>query len=150
MYGPFAPGTEIAKGDTGGFSTNAVFLKFLLSNEKLAPIQTQAAPRTIDVRDVAKAHILALKAPPTSEVGQKRILIGGPMFWWKDAVELLYETRPAYRDRLSDASEATDHAATSIDNSRAREALGLTEFIDWKDTVQDTADALIEVLKAWA
>ncbi len=120
MFGPFAPGTEIAKGDNGGFSTNGLFLKFLLSNEKLEPLQLQVAPPTVDVRDVAKAHILALKAPSTSEVGQKRILIGGPKFLWKDGVELLYETRPAYRDRLSDASEATNHAAATIDNSRAR------------------------------
>ncbi len=89
VYGPYTPGTQIAKGDYGGLATNALFLKNLLSNEKLEAIQTQAPPPTVDVRDVAKAHILALKAPTTSEVGQKRILIGGPKFLWKDGVEWL-------------------------------------------------------------
>ncbi len=107
----------------------------------------------IDVRDVAKAHILALTSPLTSaspEIGRKRILIGGPNWFWKDAVELLYETRPQYREKLSDASDAVRTDVATIDNSRAKEVLGLTEFVDWKDTVQDTADALIEVLKTWA
>lgn len=74
----------------------------------------------------------------------------GPIFLWKDAVELLYETRPAYRDRLSDASEAIKTDVARADNSRAKEVLGLTEFTDWRDTVQDTADALMEIMKGWA
>lgn len=130
-----------------------IFLKDVLSSNKLPALQLETPPQMIDVRDVAKAHILALTSPLTSAspgIGRKRILVGGPNWFWKDAVELLSETRPQYREKLSDASDAVRTDVATIDNSRAKEVLGLTEFVDWKDTVQDTADALMEVLKTWA
>lgn len=113
-------------------------------------MQTIPLPLAIDVRDAAKAHILALTAPPTSEVGQKRLVIAGFQLSWKDAVEYLNEARPELKGRLPDASEAQKMTIASTDVSRARDVLGLKEYVGWKKTVEDTVDTLLAVEKSWA
>jgi len=148
MYGPFVPGFYIKKGDIGGLATNGFLLDSVLSGKKLEPLQKWPAPFPVDVRDVAKAHILALKSTAKFS-GHKRILVSGPVFNWKDAVLHLAKTRPELKGRLNDVSEVLDHPAATFDNSRAREILGFGERIDWKKTVDDAVDSLLEVEKAW-
>jgi len=95
---------------------------------KLKAVQ-DAMPLTVDVRDVAKAHVLALTAPPTSQVGRKRLLVAGEGFLWKDAVDHLRAVRPELRERLPDPSEAKKLEASIMDVSRTREVLGLDILI---------------------
>jgi len=102
------------------------------------------------VRDAARAHILALRSPPTKEVGKKRLLIAGPNFTWKDAVEHLAVVRPELKPRLPYTSEAKTTPLATLDTSRAKIVLGLDTYIDWKKTVEDTADSIVEVEKSWA
>lgn len=113
-------------------------------------MQLDPLPFTVDVRDVARAHVLALKASPATEVGRKRIAVVGPGFSWKDAVEHLMVARPEVKSRLPDASEAQTMIVASTDTSRARDVLGLDTYIDWKKTVEDTLDTLLAVEKSWA
>jgi nucleoside-diphosphate-sugar epimerase len=54
-----------------------------------------------DVRDVAAAHVLALKSPSTAEVGCKRIFLSSPYdFNYGWLVKFIVEKRPALKDRL--------------------------------------------------
>lgn len=128
-----------------------MFYKNILQQpgSKLPATQAHPVPLTVDVRDVAKAHILALRAPPTSEVGQKRIAVVGPTFSWKDAVEHLVVARPELKGRLPDTSEAQRMTVASTDTSRSRDVLGLDPYIDWKKTVEDTVDSLLALEKVW-
>lgn len=107
-------------------------------------------PVTIDVRDVARAHVLALSAPPSTQVGRKRLAIGGPTLTWKKSAEYLLATRPELKDRVRDLSGDEDIKVATLDTNRAREVLGIAEYIDWKKTVDDTTDCLLELEKEWA
>ncbi|TDL23614.1 NAD-P-binding protein [Rickenella mellea] len=153
FYGPFAPQYQIGKGDVGALSSNGMFYQNVLkvSSGKLPPVQS-VGPINVDVRDVAKAHVLALKSPHTSQVGQKRLFIGdrNQFFSWKDAVEHLKSARPAISDRLPDTSEAQHTKIANVDTSRAAEILGLTTYTPWEKTVEDTAAALLAVEKDWS
>lgn len=110
-------------------------------------------PATLDVRDAARAHILALKAPLTKEAGRKRILLEGPKFTWLDAIEHLKISHPglAEEGRLKDAT-AVKHAKEltilRYDNGRAGSVLGWKEFIPWEKMVDDMIDSILEAEKA--
>jgi nucleoside-diphosphate-sugar epimerase len=52
----------------------------------------------VDVRDVARAHVLALKLPPSST--PKRFILSTSMFTLTDVVALLAEKRPELKERL--------------------------------------------------
>ena len=79
MYGPFIPGTKIAKNDFFGPSTVGLFWQAVLpdggSSVTIGREKHTIAPFNVDVRDVACAHVLALTAPLASEVGRKRIIV---------------------------------------------------------------------------
>ncbi|TDL23616.1 NAD(P)-binding protein [Rickenella mellea] len=150
LYGPFAKQFQIEKGDYAAFSTNGYFYRNVLKVQGKLPAVQQVGPLNVDVRDVAKAHLLALKAPPTSEVGRKRLLVGEQFFTWKDAVEHLKTVRLELKDRLPDTSEAQELTIAKIDTKRAADVLGLTTYTDWKKTVEDTADNLLAIEKNWA
>ena len=152
IYGPFVKGTKIPKGRLETYSTAGAFYRNLFpvggSAIRLKPIQ-ESAPLTVDVRDVAKAHVIALTSPPSSEVGRKRLIIAGRGFFWKEAVDHLRVVRSGLKDRLPDPSEAQFLDVVTLDVSRAREVLGLTEYVDWKKTVEDCADSLLEIEASW-
>lgn len=63
----------------------------------------------VDVRDVAKAHVLALKSPPTSLVGRKRIIFASPHgVSWKSALQYIGEQRPDLRAGLNAGEPPSD------------------------------------------
>ena len=83
VYGPFAPGTKIDKGDIRALSTAALFYQAVLpqggsaSNTIDRTPQSIAAPLTIDVRDVARAHILAHQ-PAAPALSAAALALGRP------------------------------------------------------------------------
>ena len=106
--------------------------------------------RTVDVRDLGKAHVLALTAPPTTVLGKrKRLIVAGKGFFWADAVERIAETRPELTSRLSDISDVVKLPVKKIDPSLAAEVLGLTEYIDWKKSVDDMVTSILSVEESW-
>jgi len=132
--------------DIGAYSTLAFFFQALLSGGKVTTPQFPF-PLTVDVRDVARAHVLALTAPPADQVGRKRLFVAGPPVTWKEASEHLAAVRPELKARLPDLSDARETDIAVIDVSRAREVLGLTDYIGWKKTVEDTTDSLVAAEK---
>lgn len=107
------------------------------------------SPAFIDVRDVARAMVNALDAPPTSQVGRKRMIMSGEWFSAKDAVEYIAQVRPALKDRLSKLAESAPPAPKApVDNTRAREVLKL-EIGDWRDSVIGAIDDLIKLEAEW-
>ena len=71
---------------------------------------------------------------------------------WDVAVKHLYDARPALRDRLPtlEKSPALPGPLSKNDTTRAKEVLGITEYIGWQKTFEDTLDALLEAEVQWA
>ena len=101
----------------------------------------------VDVRDVARAHVLALKVPPSDEV--KRFILSSSTFTWKDAIEVIAEARPELKGRLPaiTGKEAPLPPVAILDTSVTENILGLKNYVKWQDTVLDTIDDLLRVEK---
>ncbi|TFK61592.1 NAD(P)-binding protein [Pluteus cervinus] len=109
-------------------------------------------PYCVDVRDVAKAHVNAALLPrPESrhDVEENRFLVSPWTYTRKDAITYLNKRRPDVKTaKLEDVAELPGVVST-VDTSRAREVLGIKEWIDIQTTVDDTIDDSKEVQKSW-
>lgn len=151
LYGPLAAGFNPPP--TPGYSalSTDLFIYRLLSPTGVFP----ASPHHADVRDVAKAHVLALNSPPTSSVNRKRILFASPHgFDYNATVALIAEKRPELKDRLIKATAptlASDRDRAPIDFERVQQVLGIRkgDFTAIEDTILDTVDSLLAVEKLW-
>ncbi|KAH8114631.1 hypothetical protein DFH11DRAFT_1592236 [Phellopilus nigrolimitatus] len=160
FYGPLAPGYVMPKDDIKALPSAMLLYTIVLpKNPSSVKPLSVSLPETgetlsVDVRDMARAHILAFKAPPTAQVGQKRILVVGPaLATWRDVILYLREARPELKSRLArieDKDEGEMETKTAkFDMSRAKEVLGLDTLIDWRKTVEDTLDCLLAIEKSW-
>lgn len=122
LYGPFARLFQpISPGDWTPFSTN-IYISNLLCPTGGYPI----APPYSDVRDTARAHIEAFKAPLNIK-GRKRILFASPhVVVYKDLLETIKKARPELRERLIQ-TPVPDFPISSfdLDYARIEEVLGI-------------------------
>jgi len=111
----------------------------------------RAPPFNVDVRDVARAHVLALKVPP-SAYEPKRFIISSSRFTWKEAIDFLAQARPELKGRLPviTGKEPAVPPFAILDTSATEKILGLKNYIKWEDTVLDTIDDLLRVEKELA
>lgn len=157
VYGPLAVGVSIPKGNIQALSTTGLFYANVLpsnaSNITLDRSPQTYLPISVDVRDVARAHVLALRSPPANEVGRKRIPIAGPKLTWIDSVIHLRKVMPELASRLPkvapEAEFSESQPSPSVDTSRAKAILGLDQYISWQKTAEDTARSLLEVERSW-
>ncbi|THH12526.1 hypothetical protein EW146_g7609 [Bondarzewia mesenterica] len=140
IYGPGGHGQFI---DTPANGTNVLVYK-LLDGPKGRPLHDQypAIVSFAHVNDIARAHVLALNAPPSNK--PKRIIVVAGHFTWKDATEYLAKKRPELRDRLPviTGKEKVYETAT-YDASSAARLLGLTDYVGWKETLEFTIDYIL-------
>ncbi|KAH9166058.1 NAD-P-binding protein [Lactarius sanguifluus] len=151
IYGPFGPGQVY---DTPATGTNR-HIYALVAGTPGRPVNgydpaTRAPPLNVDVRDVARAHVLALKLPPSESLG--RFILSTSRFTWEDAVELLAEKRPELRERLPviTGNETPVGPFATLDTSKTESVLGMRNYIKWQDTVLATVDDLLRVEKELA
>jgi len=112
----------------------------------------QLPPLFCDVRDVARAHVAALKLARKPASGNiKRYLICGGAFTWKAAVEHLAKAFPDLKPRLASTEKdmPLPGKLSTIDARPAAEDLGIVEYIHWEKTLEDTIKSLLEVEKNW-
>ena len=152
IYGPLGPGQVY---DAPGTGTNE-YVYALIAGACGRPVggydrAMRGPPVSVDVRDVARAHVLALKLPP-SEGSQKRFTLSTSTFRWSEAVELLAEKRPELRERLPVVrAEPTDLGpVATFDTSKTESVLGMKNHVKWQDTVLDTVDDLLRVEKEFS
>ncbi|KAI0271271.1 NAD-P-binding protein [Gloeopeniophorella convolvens] len=142
VYGPAARAEVI---DTVAGSTNMIPYELISRPESaMGVVQQMSMPAFCHVSDVGRAHILALKAPRSEK--PKRIVICGGYFTWAQAVEHLYNVRPQLRSRLPVVKESEMRVTVyaKFDTSSAAQIIGLTKYIDWKETLENTFDSLLE------
>ncbi|KAI9508891.1 NAD-P-binding protein [Russula earlei] len=151
IYGPLGTGQVYHQAATG---TNR-HIYALIAGPPGRPVggyarTARGPPQSVDVRDVARAHVLALKAPPSVET--KRFILRPSEFVWTDAIELLARARPELKERLPvvTGDEPPVGPFCTLDDSAARDVLGLNTYIKWEDTVLDTVDDLLRVEKELA
>jgi len=149
IYGPLAPAQVVTVPQTT-LSTNRHIYSLIRRPTPAYP--PALAPLTVDVRDVARAAVLALEAKLPHAGEQRRILLWGSSFTWKQAVQHLASVRPELKGRLVDGGEPEmeeEQPTARLDNSQAKELLGLNEFIGWKQTVEDTVDTILKREHTW-
>ena len=100
VYGPLGSGQVYDAPATG---TNQ-YIYGLIAGAPDRPISgydpaLRAPPLHVDVRDVARAHVLALKAPPSADE-PKRFIVSSSRFTWKEAIEFIAQARPELKERL--------------------------------------------------
>ena len=152
VYGPVGLGQVYNSPGTG---TNA-FIYGLISGAPGRPVggydtATGGPPMSVDVRDVARAHVLALKVPQNRDA-PKRFIVSSNTFTWKEAVELLAQARPELKGRLPvvTGKEPAVPPYIRVDTSATETILGLKNYVKWEDTVLDTVDDILRVEKELA
>jgi nucleoside-diphosphate-sugar epimerase len=154
IYGPLGRGQVYSSPSSG---TNR-FVYALIDGAPDRPIggydpAVRGPPLNVDVRDVARAHVLALKNPAsTPSDAPKRFVVSSSRFTWKEAVELLAEARPELKGRLPviTGKEPAIRPFASLDASATEAGLGLKNYIRWQDTILDTIDDMLRVEKELA
>ncbi|TFK44233.1 NAD-P-binding protein [Crucibulum laeve] len=148
LYGPPAERFPLPEPDFNAISTNLLIYQFINPTGVYPP-----HPSYADFRDVAKAHVGALRSPPTAEVGRKRIIFASPHgFVFKDAVKLIAEKRPQLKERLiSRESLEYPFDRYEVDFERIKEVTGLqkSEFFTFEETFLDTIDSLVKAENEW-
>ena len=153
VFGPVGTGQVYNSPGTG---TNA-FVYGLISGPVGRPVDgypaTGVPPMNVDVRDVARAHVLALKVPPSRDA-PKRFILSPNTFTWKEAVEFLAQARPELKGRLpiitGDEPPVAPGATSTFDTSASERILGIKNYVKWQDTILDTVDDLLRIEKELA
>ena len=152
IYGPLGSGQVYNSTATG---TNR-YVYGLISGASDRPVSendpgTGIGPLSVDVRDVARAHVLALKVPPLADE-PKRFILSSNRFTWKEATEFIAQARPELKGRLPviTGKEPPIPPFAIPDTSATENVLGLRNYVKWQDTVLDTIDDLVRVEKELA
>lgn len=114
----------------------ALMFKYFDNPEQIAaPSPTQAF---VDVRDVAKMHILALEKP---DAAGKRFCCTASSFTWQQVVDILHETYPERKVAEGGDGAGTVDTIHKTSNKLSRDVLGI-EYIDLKKSTIDTIESL--------
>ena len=148
IYGPLGHGQVYHSPSSG---TNR-FVYALIDGERGRPVNgfdrtVRGPPMNVDVRDVAKAHVLALKLGPSPQETPKRFILSTSTFTWQEAAKLLAEKRPELKDRLPviTGNEPPLGPLATLDTSKTESVLGMRDYVKWEDTILDTVDDLLRV-----
>jgi nucleoside-diphosphate-sugar epimerase len=139
VYGPYAKHFPFPSPTSG---TNGFI--YGLAQGQQPPV---IPPAVVDVRDVAKAHVLALARPRSSKLEDKRYLVNGGLFTWKQAAAALLEARPQYKTLKPEEITELPGKASIWDTSKTERELGM-KFIESRFTIIDGADSAMEAAAA--
>ncbi|RDW95038.1 hypothetical protein BP5796_00801 [Coleophoma crateriformis] len=125
--------------------SNHFFWKTFCAAGKKGPLAKQIAFTLVDVRDLAKAHILAMHA--TAAPKTKRIIISAHQFTNQQVCNILRSKVPALAEQVPlgnpDDTSLPEHAY-DMGQNRANLLLGL-QFRGLEDTIVDTATAMLGI-----
>jgi nucleoside-diphosphate-sugar epimerase len=136
IFGP--PEQSISSNDALNTSSKTIYQLISGETKTLPP---DGLPLFADVRDVARAHILALQSD--SVIGKRVLLSGGP-FTMYNTIQLIAEKRPELKSRLPslEGAKPDPRPISNVDTSIAKD-LGLS-FISYETCLLDTVDALLQ------
>ncbi|THU99565.1 NAD(P)-binding protein [Dendrothele bispora CBS 962.96] len=111
------------------------------------------SPGFIDVRDVARAHVLALSSQ--YRYPQQRMLLKAPEpSSWKKAIEFLEARFPEIRGRLANKDEAPGDEWAKEDKAlewsvKTKDSTWPEGWKSWKECVEDTIESLLDMENFW-
>ena len=111
--------------------------------------QIQYVPFVVDVRDVAKGHVLALDLPRNPGALERRYPVNSGNITWREAIDHLKITHPELNTPPSSEYPDIPGPPSILDTSNTITDLKFGKFIDVKQTIDDTVVALQEVEKTW-
>jgi nucleoside-diphosphate-sugar epimerase len=110
----------------------------------------------VDVRDVARAHVLALNGKNPDPSRKKRLPINSPhAINYDDVLRLIVTKRPELESRVL-SGPAPHYTKAQIipplDLQRVEDVVGLkpSEYHSLESTILDSIDSLVELEKFWA
>jgi nucleoside-diphosphate-sugar epimerase len=111
----------------------------------------QIPPHIVDVRDVAKAHVLAMDLPRNPGVLERRYLVNGGILPWREAVEHLRVSHPELKMPPADQYPEMPGPASILDMSDTITDLKFYDkFREPKQVIDDTVVVLQQIEKTWA
>ncbi|RDX45373.1 NAD(P)-binding protein [Lentinus brumalis] len=152
LYGKFL----LPPGDgPSSLGSNAILYQ-LIAGKGGRPLPPQDSPAEYcHVADAARAHILALrlpKVPAGGDIRNKRFIVAAPEpAIYTEVVKYVAEKFPELRDRLPTLENAPPLPGplSKSDTARAREVLGIKQYIGLEETLDETFKSLLEVEKSW-
>ncbi|KAG6847441.1 hypothetical protein H0H93_008085 [Arthromyces matolae] len=139
VYGPFADHYPLPK--MSGLGSNGYI--YMLAQGGVPPL---LPPFTVDVRDVAKTHVLALSVGP-KPLGEKRYISNSGNITWAEAAVALKKAHPELK--LGDSFPDLPGPASTLDNKYTTEQLNFGTWITPEETIIATWEALVELQKTW-
>jgi nucleoside-diphosphate-sugar epimerase len=110
----------------------------------------QFPPYVVDVRDVAKGHLLAMNLPRNPGALNRRYIVNGGNLSWREAVDHLRVSHPELKLPPTDQYPAMPGPGTTLDTSNTIADLKFGKFREPTQVVDDAVVALQEVEKTWA
>ncbi|GEQ69535.1 hypothetical protein JCM33374_g3207 [Metschnikowia sp. JCM 33374] len=139
VFGPQAFDSEVK----GELNTSSEIINGLLKLNKDSELPSNSGS-AVDVRDVAKAHLVAFE----KNIENERLILSDESFTTQDLLDILRENFASLKDKLPAGQPGSGKEASgkgsSIDNTKTRETLGFP-LIDLKTSVVDT---VTQILKA--
>jgi len=117
---------------------------YALMNGSLTEVPPTMLPAFVDVRDVARAHLLAFETDQP-----QRFLVSGGNFDKQKVCDLLRDQIPELKSRVPVGNSGKPSVGEhyEVDCSRARKVLGI-EFRSFDETFLDMAHAFMEMENA--
>ncbi|EIM89665.1 flavonol reductase, partial [Stereum hirsutum FP-91666 SS1] len=138
IYGP--PHQPLTSLDSLNTSTQDVWN--IMSGAYKEGLPPTAMPASVDVRDVALAHVRASEREEAK--GQRYLLIGG-VYTNEEIASIIAQSHPELSDRLPKVDDLSKIKHDLLYNSsKAQEQLGI-QFIPLEKCIKDTADKLVQI-----
>ncbi|KAK7449320.1 hypothetical protein VKT23_013463 [Stygiomarasmius scandens] len=96
IFGPLVPNFPVKSRDS--LSSNDFVYELVMNGPDTWPANPMAD--LVDVRDIARAHVVALSLGPLSTKKDKRFIVSCSKYWWKDVADLIRRARPHLAHRL--------------------------------------------------
>jgi nucleoside-diphosphate-sugar epimerase len=144
IWGPFVPNYEKVLSDSPGSLGTVSLLRDIFDNTEYPQSKMGFI---VDVRDVARAHVLALSAPPLPNKEHKRLISSHRSFTWEETVKVIrekYAGEENVQKRLPGdeaAANAVKQRNIPLDDSLTRKATGFGDYTPFEDTVVATVEA---------
>ncbi|RCK54745.1 putative NADPH-dependent methylglyoxal reductase GRP2 [Candida viswanathii] len=129
--------------DKSQLNTSAEIVNSVLKLSKDDKIEQNMTGYFIDVRDVARAHIVAFEK---REIDGKRLILADAPFSTQKVLDIVRDDFPKLAEKLPEGDPAKadewKNTESEIKNEKTRELLGF-EFIDLKTSIDDTVSQII-------
>ncbi|KAF8523797.1 hypothetical protein BU17DRAFT_63725 [Hysterangium stoloniferum] len=153
IFGPIAK-SQVIKGHSDLSANGYLYTMLAGANASYTNLFPDHPLPFIDVRDVARACVLALSVTPAKPGYHHRYLLYSGSWSMKEMAQIIGKVRPTTKDRLVERGEGAlpldAKPATKFDTLPAKEVLGLKEFIPVENMIGDTVDSLLEREASWS